>query len=715
MASAEPLPDLGAAADGGNDHALSQTGQGDVCSAGFEDGESLADLDRKQKQLSLEKTLFTCASCGAGSNVSTDRGDARKDLRLLSCLHSVCRDCLISSCVRADGLAVCPLCMETTELPVIGWVDALPRNYWFLRRAENQVTPDAEPECGECAEGESADKIFGVCVDCNELLCEVHWLAHQKGRRTKSHKLSKDVDGFSALSRNATTISRSTRVPCSVHTQHDVNGFCKTCNEMVCKVCQEQGHRHHDIDPEFCTDKVEVQRRDLETEVEKSSAGLEACEASIADLTARIDKANLKAEAASKDVTTSVQRFVDDLRKEEKLTLHHIDEARWSLQKELEEKLEQKKAAKCQLERARLLTQESLHGNGDRAQLLHVSETLRKNLDQGNSKCSGEVDLSTLPSPGAIRDGSRKFDDRVRFLHAKLLAGSRHAAQPTDERCPIKCVEGPFVGNIPAIHQTTSQFVQVADSAAKVQAALEDPFGKSELCRLFRWDVTPCTGNVEVNAANVSHVEICFQPKLPGEHKLHVTHNDRHVHGSPSTVLVRGYPFRNVQIDHGALEGEEPPYIITNVTATCGSLFVKCGLLVPKVPESAEEKSLCTAGVSVVTQKVEEEQGSNKKAYVHDLFWQADGKFFSVAEQGLFDPELIKLEGDTHAWKDYEVMQLELDGLGNDSQWTLKLNHVCLGTSVIAKVPAVKRKILGAKVCICHPANYPVFILPAFY
>ena len=671
---------------------------------------------QKTKTAEVEKTLFTCGSCGAGSNVSTDPGDAKKDLRLLACLHSVCRDCLISSCVRADGLVACPSCMETTELPVIGWADALPRNYWFLRRAENQASPDnAEPECGECAEGETADKIVGVCVDCNELLCEVHWLAHQKGRRTKSHTLSKDTDMFSKSFNDTNATRRSTHVPCSVHTHYDVDSFCKTCNEMVCKVCRDQSHRHHDIDLEFLTNEVEVQRRDLEREMEQSNAGLERCEASIADLSARIDKVNLKAEAASKDVTTSVQHFVDDLRREEKLTLHHIDKARWSLQKELEEKLEQKKAAKDQLERARCLTQESLHGDGDRAQLLHVGETLLKNLEQGNSKCSSEVDLCTLPSPGAIHGESRTFHRRVQYLHDKLLSGSIIAAQPTDERCPIKFVESPFTDNQPSIHQISSQCAQVTDSSAyqsTAQAALEDPFGKVEPCDIFEATRTHNTG-AEVNAAtDISYACVAFKPKIPGEHKLHFTLNNQHVHGSPSLIQVKGYPFlsSSSRITAFAHErGKEPSY--TRIKAEFGNACVKCGLFIPKVPTSAKKKQRTRAGVAVYAG--EKRQNENALGPGNGAFyWQGDGKFLSL-EQGEagFHSE-IKAEGGMHPWEDEDVMQLELSLV--DTQVTLELTDVRRGTSFVAK-RSLKNPIRRAQVLIECPNNYPVYILPAFY
>ena len=180
--------------------------------------ESLAESDQRQRELHINQELFSCASCGAGSKGHAGRADANADLRLFSCLHSVCRRCLASSCIRDDGTAVCPSCLEPTQLPEIGWVEALPRNYWSQARGEANAehTEPAELECGECAEGEAVESIAGACLDCSELLCSVHWLAHQKGRRTKGHRMTTDVGAVLRTPSGITLFARpsASRVPC---------------------------------------------------------------------------------------------------------------------------------------------------------------------------------------------------------------------------------------------------------------------------------------------------------------------------------------------------------------------------------------------------------------------------------------------------------------------------------------------------------------------
>ena len=362
--------------------------------------ESLAESDQRQRELHINQELFSCASCGAGSKGHAGRADANADLRLFSCLHSVCRRCLASSCIRDDGTAVCPSCLEPTQLPEIGWVEALPRNYWSQARGEANAehTEPAELECGECAEGEAVESIAGACLDCSELLCSVHWLAHQKGRRTKGHRMTTDVGAVLRTPSGSNAVCKTIGVPCSVHSDYDVVGFCNSCQQMVCKICLERSHRSHSIDRDFQPAILFAKKRAAKKIMETSESGIQKCEASITQLNARVDAVNQAAAEASKEITTSVERLIKTLRREEQRALLRTDETRWSLQKEMEQRLGQKKSAKSQLQRARFLTQASLKGEINNAQFLHVCDMLRGNAERANSECSSKVDLGGLHS-----------------------------------------------------------------------------------------------------------------------------------------------------------------------------------------------------------------------------------------------------------------------------------------------------------------------------
>ena len=226
--------------------------------------------------------------------------------------------------------------------------------------------------------------------------------------------------GAVRTSSGSNAVCKTIGVPCSVHTNHDVAGFCNTCQEMVCEVCLEQRHRRHSIDHEFQPAVLSKKKRAALKTMETSKSGIQKCEASITQLNARVDAVNQAAEEASKEITTSVERLINTLRSEEKRALLHVDQTRWSLQKEMEQRLGQKKSAKSQLQRARFLTQASLEGEMNNAQFLHICDMLCRNVDQANSECSRKVYLRGFPSSGIIREGGRKFVEEVRSCDRKF-------------------------------------------------------------------------------------------------------------------------------------------------------------------------------------------------------------------------------------------------------------------------------------------------------
>ena len=597
--------------------------------------------------------------------------------------------------------------MEPTHLPPIGWVDALPRNYWYLRKVESQAKPEKrEMECGECPEGEPVEQIVGVCLDCDEPLCDFHWTAHQKGRRTKGHTLSRDVEGLSKMASNDAEKAQlqSTGVPCAIHVDHNVNGFCKTCGERVCKVCQERSHRQHEIDSDFQMESICAQRRDLERDLEMTDTGLDSCEESIAELNACIYDVNLEAAEASKDVTASVQRLVDDLRKEEKLALRQIDETRWSLQKKLDEKLEQKKAARSQLERARYLTRASLFEDVNNAQLHHVGNLLRRNLNKAQRECGRQLDPSDLPSPDVVHDGCRKLTAEVKSFNAKLRSRHVLVAQPAGEQCSLQLEE--YDGDRPAIHQSTwRNVVQLpSDNATlkpgdEVSAAIENPLGEIEPCT-----VSAFICNEEDNPQD-GQFEVHFDMKIPGEHKLHVAQNGRHVHGSPCKINVGGFPLdKRTYSKGGVAQDQSRKFTFAKLPETSA---VKFGVYVPKMPTSDNGSKCDTAtGVMLFT---DGEEG--KRVYVGCPVWQANGEF-EVDERTSTEEAAAEVESCEQEWEDEEVMQMEFSYV--HPQWTLKLTHLRSGKSSTAR-GYLECQLCAVVAFVACPENSRIHFLPAFF
>ena len=674
--------------------------------------EHAGDAAQEQDDLLLESQLFSCASCGSHTGEG-NTSKASTSLRLLSCLHSVCRSCLISCCARGDGTAICPTCMEVTRLPEFGWVDAMPRTYWSLGRCDSEIQAEKRRtpalECGECGESEPGEGVIGGCLDCNELLCSLHWRAHAKSRKTMDHRMSKDVRDFQSPGEPHSK-SKLSRVPCSVHPDHDVTGFCSTCTQLVCDMCLERSHRQHAVDQEFL--EAQEKKQGLADNLEKSNGGEEACEASIAEINATIAEVNEEAEKASKKVVDSVERLVEDLKKAEKATLHKIDEARWSLQKDLEKKLERKKTAKDQLKRSRFLAKEALDGKINNAQLFDVSSMLHRNINDANTECHAEVDLADLPTPRSLHKPCQTLVSNIRSFQSKVRDKSfLGLAEPANDQCPWQLQEDD--SDEPATHHNPWRHVELAsdhadsEPADRLSAMIESPCGEFEPCKIYACNCSNDEENEEPKAANKhGHVDLDFHVKEPGKHKLHVTYDGRHVRDSPCEIQVKGYPFCD-KVARQPNHGDGSSRHLTSASAMLPNSVIsnKWGLYIPGVPPSSEMKRSCRIGIRLYGKKP---ASADEAILLSTYFWQADGVFGAETA----DDHRPEVDGCTQAWEDDEVMQMEF--FYEAGKWKLKLTYLSSGESSTATI-LHEGSISYIKALATYSNGMPVYLLPAFY
>ena len=706
-------------------HQPGQIGLADETSAVSESSADLWELDHwhRERLPRLEDTLFSCASCGLVGSTNPPQPDGSilaiarlipPQLRLLWCLHSVCRPCLVSSCARGDGTAVCPSCMEVTVLPAVGWVDTLHPNYWCLRRYQTRYQTQSEHaqgkpslECGECAEGMPVESMVGACLDCHELLCDVHWIAHKKGRKTAAHILTKDLERFSETSRDSLMHMGTvwSGVLCSTHTQHAVVGFCLACKELVCKLCQERNHRQHAIDYEF--DLAQSEKTRLASLLMEGDEAAEVCERNVADLKAMIEDVNAEATKASEEVTTAAQKVIKYLRNEEKCTLDSIDESRWFLLKKLEKRLEEKKTAKSRLDRAQYLSQVAIDGGINDAQVLHVHRTLQSNLRRGISDCRKTIDLSGFPSAKSVRKPCMAFMEKVELLRGlpEQQINEAISAGPTEEQCPWSlrtCV------NLPAVHQHSLHHVFLLSTCPEDEhvrnlpvAVVRSPSGDVEKCR---FSPCICKGEaVDCAAARICdgrRVDVHFVPKEPGGHELFVTWNGRHVRNSPCLFNVEHHPFTTL-FQH--LPNPTHPGAFWNYGLARPSRFpLKWGVYCPQLPP-------CIAMFSVSVQLLESTNPPTTTE-LSSCHWLADDDIHITPRGISLGPPGARFN--MKDLRDGDAMQLEL--LLTDQEWIIKLLHLRSGRS-----SSVRGEFAGSVAWVAASVTYPecspMHLLPAFF
>ncbi|XP_033646215.1 tripartite motif-containing protein 3-like [Asterias rubens] len=166
--------------------------------------------------------------------------------KLLDCLHSFCKHCLLqylTTNYKDAKMLICPLCRKETQLPETG-VEDFKSNFILTGLAGQleQVSLSANSKlvCKLCKEKNEAtyfccDCLMIICANCNEI--------HKQIPASASHTVAtlKDIsDGKIAMKK-----TKPKRHPeCQTHEGEVMWFYCKTCNMMICQACTVIDHRN---------------------------------------------------------------------------------------------------------------------------------------------------------------------------------------------------------------------------------------------------------------------------------------------------------------------------------------------------------------------------------------------------------------------------------------------------------------------------------------
>ena len=186
--------------------------------------ENSPDKKISENTRDVEKTL-TCAICQS----------TYSDPRILPCLHSFCKACLLNLIGIREVCGhklKCPLCRSEHILTANG-VDDLTPHTQLASEVENLLEEGPEKQCGEC----EGTNIISFCSDCKNFLCDFCDRAHKKMASFKSHVL--------VLPKVAKTIPKTKEFKCHKHLTESLEVYCIQCESIICRDCGLYAHRGH--------------------------------------------------------------------------------------------------------------------------------------------------------------------------------------------------------------------------------------------------------------------------------------------------------------------------------------------------------------------------------------------------------------------------------------------------------------------------------------
>ena len=231
-------------------------------------------LDSEIEIVKVEVQDLTCAVCQS----------TYSDPRLLSCLHSFCKQCLLKLFSKTEvhggkGSNLCsikcPLCRNEHILYSKMGVDDLMPNTQLASKLECFLSPAPQPSCGECEEA----NVVSFCENCQNYLCELCHQAHKRMASFKSHLVVPPDQ--------AKMQPRAKSFQCPKHPSESLTVYCIKCKSVICRDCAIYDHNGHTFKPAM--DVSDQIKRSLVSDSKQLETKLEAFR-SHAEEVAKVEK-----------------------------------------------------------------------------------------------------------------------------------------------------------------------------------------------------------------------------------------------------------------------------------------------------------------------------------------------------------------------------------------------------------------------------------------
>ena len=272
-----------------------------------------------------------------------------QDPRILFCLHSYCLQCITKLHVEGTTSITCPTCNQSTTIPDED-VSSLPRNVRLSEETKQdkilcKVT-STSPPCDSCDENSP----IAYCTECDHLLCNVCFDAHQKLKISRSHSLFvlKDAQNMSQDKLIKMLFSSSLSPVCYDHQDHRLELYCQQCVIPICIKCTDS-HKSHPI----C--ELSAQISQSKEEIQKDLEGFSLAQKYIRGVMTTGEKMKEKIVSHKNEVDSLIQKTF--LKRQQLLHQHN----QVLLAKSSEEAMAKEVHLSTQLESAQCLLESMIH------------------------------------------------------------------------------------------------------------------------------------------------------------------------------------------------------------------------------------------------------------------------------------------------------------------------------------------------------------------
>lgn len=448
------------------------------------------------------------------------------DPRVLPCLHVFCLHCLEQAVRRQRDVAYirCPCCPRVTYLTddgVGGLVPAFHLHHLFDIQEILQKTAssggDTVEGCEKCGEGKSTS----YCRDCGQCICDQCVITHKKWRELDGH----EIVSIQEVQKEAASMLSFKRkmLLCPKHTNRELDVYCETCDQLVCRCCQAQIHSRHHCD--LVAASFARHRQVIEAKVNPLKAHLEAVNQALINMDANANAIVTQRDALEEEIVSTIQglqtrleemkgKFLSTLNK---LTDRKLD--RLASQKETIEVVQAQLTGTVHFAEERLSTGTDGEILAMKKYVITQTEAIVRDLDP---------DI-LIPCDRA----NIVFDSQ--FLREAFF---EQEAVYTSRVCPMKCVAVGENLHLTRVKETTKVTVLIKDEYGE---NIAEPLENITAELVLNDSALYCN----VNKTSLAQYTVSYVTTIPGIQRLHIRVNGQHIKGSPFPVRVKDLETKN--------------------------------------------------------------------------------------------------------------------------------------------------------------------------
>ena len=441
------------------------------------------------------------------------------DPKLLQCFHR-CKDCLEPLVLRNQHrLSLrCPNCRRSTLLPANSVSDLQPafhiHHLFEIRDALQKVKQGQEGQKTRCEKCKKRE-VNGFCRDCGKFVCEVCIKVHKTWEEYSTHK----VISLEQLKSDAAEMVPPAKkiLYCSKHPGKELDLFCETDQELICRDCIIKTHRDHQYD--LVSEAFPKHRDAVASHLEPVKQQLNTTDKAVQVLGTAEEQITEQRAAIEADIQRKVEQLHEAIEVRKAELIGQLDQMTQQKLETLSIQRDELEFIQTQLNSCLQFVSDSLK-TGSEGEILAMEKPV---VQQVKEMCA-EFDTSKL--------APQEQADMALAASSELLPECQQFGQVRSGACPEKCY-------------ATGKGLEVATVGEQSTVSVHAIDIQSSKCAkplpLISCELVPSSGErikCEVKPSKSSEYQVDYRPTRRGRHQLHIKVCDEHIRGSPFTVVA---------------------------------------------------------------------------------------------------------------------------------------------------------------------------------